>query len=76
MGPHQLEDIKNTFLERYRKVDFSEEDKKAIIDLLKFDKKNSHGLINFVLLKCIGDTLIDQRVPHELFHEAFAYYEE
>ncbi|MEY8021914.1 3-dehydroquinate synthase [Muriicola sp. SD30] len=76
LGPHQLEDIKHTLLERYKKVKFTEEDKEAVLSLLIFDKKNSHGLVNFVLLKCIGDTVIDQRVPHKLFMEAFAYYED
>ncbi|NER11210.1 3-dehydroquinate synthase [Muriicola jejuensis] len=76
LGLHQLEDIKNTLLERFRKVDFTEEDKHAILALLKFDKKNSHGSINFVLLKRIGDAVIDQQVPEDLFMEAFTYYEE
>ncbi len=76
LGLHQLDDIKNTFLERFRKVDFTEADKQAVIDLLKFDKKNSHGAINFVLLKRIGDAVIDQQVPVDLFMEAFTYYED
>ncbi|WP_372975982.1 3-dehydroquinate synthase [Muriicola sp.] len=76
LGLHQLEDIKNTFLERFRKVNFTEADKHAIIELLKFDKKNTHGTINFVLLKRIGEAVIDQQVSEDLFMEAFTYYEE
>ncbi len=76
LGKHQLEDIKNTILERYKKVSFQEKDIEAILELLKFDKKNSHGQINFVLLKYIGGALIDQRVPMVLFEEAFAYYKD
>jgi 3-dehydroquinate synthase len=76
LGSHQLEDIKNTFLERYRKVHFTEQDKQAILSLLKFDKKNSHGSVNFVLLKRIGEAVIDQRVSDSLYMEAFSYYEE
>ncbi len=72
----QLEDIKNTFLERYRKVEFSNSDIEAILNLLKFDKKNSHGNINFVLLNSIGDPAIDCAIPEELFSAAFAYYAE
>ncbi|WP_072992583.1 3-dehydroquinate synthase [Pseudozobellia thermophila] len=72
----QLADIKNTFLGRYPKVDFTEDDIKAILALLKFDKKNSHGNINFVLLKSIGDPVIDIQVPDELYKKAFAYYAE
>jgi len=76
LGKHQLEDIKNTLLERYKKVSFNKQDIDSILQLLKFDKKNSHGLINFVLLNYIGNALIDQRVPVDLFEEAFAYYKE
>ena len=76
LGQHQLEDIKNTILERYKKVTFKKQDIKEILELLKFDKKNSHGQINFVLIKYIGGALIDQRVPLDLFEEAFAYYKD
>ena len=76
LGKHQLEDIKNTILDRYEKVSFKKQDIEAILQLLKFDKKNSHGQINFVLLKFIGGAIIDQRVPIVLFEEAFAYYKD
>ena len=76
LGQSQLEDIKNTFLERYKKVSFSDSDIEQIISLLKFDKKNSHGNINFVLLSAIGETEIDCQVPSEMYAEAFAYYKE
>ncbi len=71
-----LEDIKTTFLNRYKKVDFSSNDIDNILSLLKFDKKNSHGNINFVLLNSIGEPAIDVKVPNDLFLDAFAYYKE
>ena len=71
-----LEDIKATFLERYKKVDFDKADLDPIISLMKFDKKNAHGNINFVLLNAIGDTAIDCHVPNEMIKAAFAYYKE
>ena len=70
----ELQDIKSTFLKRYKKVDFTKEDILAILSNLKFDKKNTHGNINFVLLKAIGDPVIDVKIPNELYLEAFAYY--
>lgn len=70
----ELTDIKRTFLKRYAKIHFTEGDIEAILSLLKFDKKNTYGNINFVLLKAIGTTVIDVKIPHELFNEAFAYY--
>lgn len=70
----ELEDITSTFLNRYKKLEFTEKDVDAILSLLKFDKKNSHGNINFVLLKSIGNPVIDIKVPGELLLEAFTYY--
>ena len=76
LSDNSLTDIKSTFLKRYKKVEFSKDDIKAILSLLKFDKKNSHGNINFVLLKSLGEPAIDITVPDNLYHEAFAYYAE
>jgi len=69
-----LEDIKTTFLKRYEKITFSKKDIETILTLLKFDKKNSHGNINFVLLNSIGKPAIDIKVTPELLEEAFTYY--
>ncbi len=71
-----LEDIKSTFLKRYEKVVFLAEDITAILKLMKYDKKNSHGKVNFVLLKSIGEPEVDVEIPVELFAEAFAYYKD
>ncbi|WP_420601292.1 3-dehydroquinate synthase [Flagellimonas sp.] len=71
-----LEEIKRTFLKYFAPVDFSQEDINAILELLKYDKKNSHGNVNFVLLQAIGKAIADVKVPENLFHKAFAYYKE
>ncbi|MFD2098674.1 3-dehydroquinate synthase [Flagellimonas iocasae] len=71
-----LEEIKTTFLEYFEFVDFTENDVDAILKLLKFDKKNTHGDVNFVLLQSIGEAVSDVKVPDELFQKAFAYYKE
>ncbi|MCL4113019.1 UNVERIFIED_CONTAM: hypothetical protein GTU68_064149 [Idotea baltica] len=70
----ELDDISKTFLSRYEKVSFSDADIEVILSLLKFDKKNSHGNINFVLLNSIGETQIDVKIDSNLFSEAFSYY--
>lgn len=70
----ELDDIKTTFLSHYPKVVFAEKDVKAITALMKYDKKNTHGKINFVLLNCVGEAQIDLIVPPDLIAEAFAYY--
>jgi len=73
---NQLSDIKTTFLKHYPKTDFKASDIESILSLLKFDKKNTHGHINFVLLNAIGKPVIDVQIPTELYHEAFAYYKD
>lgn len=69
-----LEDIRQTFDSRYPKVQIEDKDIEPIVNLMKFDKKNSHGNINFVLLKSIGDPEFDVTVPPDLYAQAFAYY--
>ena len=44
------------------------------MNLMKHDKKNSHGVINFVLLEAIGQPKIDCQVDSKVISEAFDYY--
>jgi 3-dehydroquinate synthase len=67
-------DIKSTLLKTFDKVIFEKSDYAPIIDLLKHDKKNEHGNINFVLLKNIGECEINCKVDNELILEAFNFY--
>ena len=76
LSKEALDDIKVTFLSKYPKVDFDTNDIDAILSLLKFDKKNSYGNINFVLLKGIGEPVIDVKIPSDLYLEAFSYYKD
>ena len=76
LSDKELQDISTVFLSRYDKVGFSTDDIDGILELLKFDKKNSHGNINFVLLKAIGKTVIDIKIDGEFFEQAFAYYKD
>jgi 3-dehydroquinate synthase len=71
-----LLEIKDVFLQYFGRVEFDENDISAILKLLKYDKKNSHGDVNFVLLQSIGTAVTDVKVPVELFYKAFAYYRE
>ena len=59
----------------YEKPAFAKQDIIAIIELLKYDKKNSHGNINFVLLKKIGQSKIDMIVPNTIIFNAFDFYQ-
>jgi 3-dehydroquinate synthase len=69
-----LECVTNAINAIYKPVRFENKDYEPIIEFLKYDKKNEHGNINFVLLKAIGSPKIDCLVSNELIIEAFHYY--
>ena len=70
----EMEIIKETFLKIFNKVSIDASDYDAIIEVLKYDKKNEHGNINFVLLENIGVPKIDCLVENDLLIKAFEYY--
>ncbi|TRO66568.1 3-dehydroquinate synthase [Christiangramia sabulilitoris] len=70
----KLQHINKVIKEMYGKEDFSIEEIEQIKELMKFDKKNERGNINFVLLKDIGEPCIDIIVPDEVINKAFDYY--
>ncbi len=69
-----LQDIKNTILSIYGKVEIEEEDFEGIINLLKHDKKNVSGQVNFVLLTALEKFKLDCKVPNTLIIEALSFY--
>lgn len=70
----KLDQVTSVILSYFPKVEIEEEDTEHIISYLKYDKKNSHGNINFVLLKDIGIPAIDIKAGNEKIARAFAYY--
>lgn len=70
----KLTEIKQVILHMYGKVAFSNDDYEPIIELMKYDKKNSHGNINFVLLSNIGAPVLDKIVPNTTILDAFNFY--
>ena len=70
----KLNKIKNHILKVFKKVDFNKSEIDNIIKLLIHDKKNSHGKINFILLKDIGQPMYDVEVDNKLILESFSYY--
>ncbi len=67
-------EIKFVFNTYYGIIDFEEADYGPIIELLKYDKKNTHGVVNFVLLEAIGTPKIDCLVEDVIILEAFKFY--
>jgi len=58
----------------YPNISISNKDITAILDLLKYDKKNTNGQVNFVLLQTIGKPVLDCQVSTSQIIEAFDFY--
>jgi 3-dehydroquinate synthase len=71
---NDLENITKAINAIYKPIQFEDKDYAPIIELLKYDKKNEHGNINFVLLESIGQPKIDCLVPNEQILKAFHFY--
>lgn len=73
--PNEItQNIKTLFVNYYGKVTIEKEELAPIIELLKYDKKNNHGNINFVLLEAIGKPKIDCLVDDNVILDSFEYY--
>lgn len=70
----KLKQISNGLIRIYGKQSFDVKTIKAIIQLLKYDKKNAHGKINFVLLSDVGKPLVDQQIEESLIFDSFDFY--
>ena len=66
--------VKEHLSRYFSQISFSDGDIDQIYDLMTYDKKNSSDKINFVLLKKIGDPVVDQFVDKDMFKESFLYY--
>ena len=69
-----LIEIKKNIKSIYGHVDLNKEDYAPILDLLKHDKKNTNGNVNFVLLKNIEEYQLNCIVPENLLIESLDYY--
>lgn len=70
----KLKKVKNLIVSIYDKTTLLKEDFSAIMDLLKHDKKNTNGQVNFVLLNDFEDFKIDCKVPEALIIESMEFY--
>ena len=70
----ECDEISQAILAFYHSVEFTEKDIESIITLLKYDKKNSHGKVLFVLLNRIGEVVLNQEASNELIYNAYEYY--
>jgi len=70
----ELDNIKQTIVSIFGKIPLLKEDYSAVLDLMKHDKKNINGQINFVLINGIEDYRIDCKVPTKLIEASLDYY--
>mgnify|MGYP001039329121 CR=1 FL=1 len=52
-------------------LSFTDKEVLEMIELMKYDKKNTNGAIKFVLLETIGSFVTNQEVSNEMIMEAF-----
>ena len=70
----KLKEIKETILSIYTKINLLKSDFLSITELLKHDKKNVNGQVNFVLLNDYEKYQLDCKVPEELILKSFEFY--
>lgn len=70
----KVEEVKALVVSIYNKTLLLNEDFSEIMDLLKHDKKNVNGQVNFVLLNDYEDCKIDCKVSEELIKESMGFY--
>jgi len=58
----------------HEKVTIQQEDYAAIFELLKHDKKNNNGEVNFVLLNDFEEFKLDCKISNKLLIESIEYY--
>jgi 3-dehydroquinate synthase len=69
----ELDMITTTMRSLYNIIEIPTESHTALIDLMYQDKKNEHQVINFTLLKGIGQFEINQSVTQEQIIESFNF---
>ena len=69
-----LKKISKFIKKNFSKYDLSKSDPAFLLDIMKNDKKNTNGKINFTLLEDIGYVKIDQHCTNEQVKESIEYY--
>ena len=70
----KVNEIKKVVLSIYNKTTLLKKDFSAIMELLKHDKKNVNGQVNFVLLNDYENYKLDCTVTEELIVESMEFY--
>ncbi|CAI8348294.1 MAG: 3-dehydroquinate synthase [Flavobacterium sp. SCGC AAA160-P02] len=70
----KVTDARNIIMSFYKKVTIERNDYQGILNLLKHDKKNTIGQVNFVLLNDFERYQLDCNVPEKLIIDSIEYY--
>ena len=70
----ELESLKYYIHKTFGKTIIPQANYDDILELMKHDKKNSNGNINYILLKNVSDFIIDGRAPLSLVIDGINYY--
>jgi 3-dehydroquinate synthase len=70
----ELESLKSYIHKTFGKIIIPSENYDDILELMRHDKKNSNGNINYILLKNVADFIIDGRAPLSLVIDGITYY--
>ncbi|OCK41917.1 3-dehydroquinate synthase [Tenacibaculum soleae] len=70
----KLQEVKKAIIAIYGKIDIKKEDFSSIIELMKHDKKNIGGEINFVLLSDYENFELNCKVSNQLIKDSLNYY--
>lgn len=70
----ELDDIVTTILKYFKPLKFSADDINDIIGIMRFDKKNENGKLNFSLIKKTGIACYNILVEDIIIKEAFEFY--
>lgn len=72
---NELESLKDYVLKTYGKITIGKEHYTSILDLMKHDKKNANGVVKYILLKDVGEFILDVTAPNDLITEGLDYYQ-
>jgi len=76
LHPEQLDEITHFILQKFPVVNLDQMDHHRLIELMKHDKKNDKGDINFSLLSEIGNCDINKTAKADLIKDSLKYYTE
>jgi len=74
LSTSEAEELSKFILKIYGKYSIKNEYFSTLLRLMKNDKKNKDGIINFTMLPKIGDSMIDQSCEEGMVQESLAYY--